>query len=184
MAAVAAAGTIVCHVLHERTQVGIAKRFIAMNTELGLLTIINPRGEGDCCTVLQWRLHLKPASLCCSIAVLWRSPETFLVWDDCFSVPRCMVRRRRPVSMSFCFLDDSGTHRVWEHCPRDVTELIEHEMDHLDGVLMSDYPEEPLETAFLKREQYLQDREKWDRELREFDKPSHPQQPRQRVMCI
>lgn len=61
------------------------------------------------------------------------SPETFELWDDCMSFPELLVRveRHRTCTVRYRDLD-------WnEHVERlsDLSELLQHECDHLDGIL-------------------------------------------------
>lgn len=94
-------------------QLGIAKRAIAINLGATPFEIINPE-------------------------VTWRSPEEFEVWDDCLSVPDYVVRVRRHRAISVRYIDRQGRSRHWQHLPADLSELIQHEIDHLDGVLMTE----------------------------------------------
>ena len=94
-------------------QIGIAKRLVAVNL-----------GEGTRCL-------LDPA-------VAWRSEETFTLWDDCMCFPELLVRVRRHRSVSVSFRDEEGRPRLWERVGRSVSELLQHELDHLDGVLALD----------------------------------------------
>ncbi len=73
--------------------------------------------------------------------ITWRSAETMDVWDDCLSVPGRLVRLRRHRSISLSYLDERGDRRHWEKLPADLSELVQHEIDHLDGVLMLDRAE-------------------------------------------
>jgi peptide deformylase len=90
-----------------------------------------------------------------------------------------MLDPLRHVSMTLSFMDDNGTRRVWERVPQAFSELLQHELDHLDGVLMSDEPEGDLQTAFLSREEYVRDRERWDKELLQPSPTRH-----KRVVCV
>lgn len=67
-----------------------------------------------------------------------KSAELFEMWDDCFSFPDLMVRLRRHVRVVIEHEDLEGArHRLEaEHA---LAELIQHEMDHLDGVLAVDH---------------------------------------------
>jgi threonine dehydratase/peptide deformylase len=67
----------------------------------------------------------------------WRSDETIELWDDCMSVPDRVVRVRRHRSISIRYLDEQGRPREWRRLPPDMSELLQHEIDHLDGVLMT-----------------------------------------------
>lgn len=70
--------------------------------------------------------------------ITWRSERLQPVWDDCFSLPGvCMaVMRHRSVSVRFRTLDNELVDLG--ELPPDLAELVQHEIDHLDGILMSD----------------------------------------------
>ena len=70
--------------------------------------------------------------------ITWRSKETFQVWDDCLSVPNSIVRVERHSSISVRYVDQQNRRHHWEHLPASMSELVQHEVDHLDGVLMTD----------------------------------------------
>jgi len=93
-------------------QIGIARRMIVIDLGAGAIALINPE-------------------------ITWRSEDTFLVWDDCFSVPGRLVRVRRDCSISLTYRDAQFRERVWRRLPPDLSELLQHEIDHLDGVLMT-----------------------------------------------
>ena len=95
------------------TQIGLARRFIALNLGEGPFTMFNPR-------------------------IVRTSGETFTLWDDCMSFPFLLVRVARDVSISIEFEDEQGGHRRWERLDRATSELLQHEIDHLDGVLALD----------------------------------------------
>ena len=97
-------------------QVGVMKRMVAMNLGGGPFILLNPE-------------------------ITWRSDPTFLVWDDCLSVPDVIVRVRRHSSISINYRDDQFRPRRWNHLPPDLAELVQHEIDHLNGVLMTDLAE-------------------------------------------
>jgi peptide deformylase len=66
-----------------------------------------------------------------------RSDETFELWDDCFSFPELMVRVRRNVRVAVSYDDEHGARRSLD-AERDLSELLQHEIDHLDGVLATE----------------------------------------------
>src|SRR5687767_14514817 len=70
--------------------------------------------------------------------IVWRSDDTFPVWDDCLSVPDILVRVRRHTSISLTYRDHRFRLRQWSRLPPDLSELVQHEVDHLDGVLMTE----------------------------------------------
>jgi peptide deformylase len=70
--------------------------------------------------------------------ITWRSAETFTLWDDCLSFPWLLVRVERASSISVRFVTEDGRTEHWQGLPRDLSELLQHEIDHLDGVLTLD----------------------------------------------
>ena len=95
-------------------QIGAAQRFIAANLGDGPFSIVNPE-------------------------ITWRSTETFTMWDDCMSFPSLLVRVRRHRSISVRFTTGEGECIVWEKLEPALSELLQHEIDHLDGVLAVDH---------------------------------------------
>jgi threonine dehydratase/peptide deformylase len=99
-------------------QIGLPRRIVMVDLGAGPFPVINPE-------------------------ITWRSDERFELWDDCFSVPDRLVRVRRHRSISLAFRDHALRPRVWRALPADLAELLQHEIDHLDGVLMVDRAIEP-----------------------------------------
>lgn len=65
--------------------------------------------------------------------------EDFTVWDDCFSIPNLLVRVSRAYRIKVRFQDEKGEWKTVD-LEGDAAELIQHEIDHLDGVLIVDRP--------------------------------------------
>jgi peptide deformylase len=93
-------------------QVGIGKRFVVMNLGSGPFALINPE-------------------------ITWQSEDEFEVWDDCLSIPDRVVRVKRRRSISVRYEDEDRRGRHWVRLPCDLAELVQHEVDHLDGILMT-----------------------------------------------
>jgi len=68
---------------------------------------------------------------------LWQSPEKFRLWDDCFSFPHLMVCVERSEKVLIQYSDQSGEAHTFE-AAGPISELVQHEMDHLDGILAID----------------------------------------------
>ena len=62
------------------------------------------------------------------------SEEEFELWDDCMSFPKLLVRVKRHQSLSLHYLNEHWQPQVWK-VEGAISELIQHEYDHLDGVL-------------------------------------------------
>jgi peptide deformylase len=89
-------------------QIGILKRLIYLNIEKPVV-IINPE-------------------------LFDLSPELIEVWDDCLCFPDLLVRVKRHKSCRIRFRDHKWNEHVWE-LTDDLSELLQHEFDHLEGIL-------------------------------------------------
>lgn len=94
-------------------QIGIAQRFIAVNLGRGTFFVVNP-------------------------VITWRSDATFTMWDDCMSFPDLLVRLARNESVSVDYVDEHGHAKSWNELDGAAAELLQHEIDHLDGILAVD----------------------------------------------
>jgi peptide deformylase len=65
------------------------------------------------------------------------SRETMELWDDCFSIPDLMVRVRRHVEVEVSYTDEHGSQRQMK-ASGGLSELLQHEIDHLNGILATD----------------------------------------------
>lgn len=63
-----------------------------------------------------------------------RGAEMIEVWDDCMSFPELLVKVRRQRVITVRFRDLRWNERRIEAAD-DLSELLQHEIDHLDGVL-------------------------------------------------
>jgi peptide deformylase len=94
-------------------QLGIPLRFIACRLGERAFTMVNPR-------------------------ITRRSRERFTLWDDCMSFPDLLVRVSRHASIDIEWTDESGARLTRTRLDRGLSELFQHELDHLDGVLAVD----------------------------------------------
>lgn len=83
--------------------------------------------------------------------IVWRSEETRPVWDDCMSVPGHIANVRRHASISLTYQNENGKTCHWHHLSASLAELIQHEVDHLDGLLMVDRIEHPEDLQPITR---------------------------------
>ena len=69
--------------------------------------------------------------------IIARSDDTLVVWDACLSflVIFCQVTRHRTITVRY-----QDTAGVWHEIAAegDLAELLQHEIDHLDGILAID----------------------------------------------
>ena len=67
----------------------------------------------------------------------WQSGEKFQLWDDCFSFPGLLVRLERAVAVRVRYWNEAGgVERI--EAKGAFSELLQHEIDHLDGILAVD----------------------------------------------
>jgi peptide deformylase len=83
----------------------------------------------------------------------WMSEEQFEMWDDCFSFPNLMVRLRRSRRVRLSYHDRAGEKQQIE-AEDDFAELLQHEMDHLEGILSVDRAM-CLRDSLMTRNEYL-----------------------------
>ena len=99
------------------------------------------------------RLPGEPIWALVNPVVVARSAETYRVWDACLSF-LCIfmqVERHRTVTVRYSDLDGVG-HEVHAGAARDLSELLQHELDHLDGILCLDRV--PDLTSVCTREEF------------------------------
>ncbi|MCU0392399.1 MAG: peptide deformylase [Thermoflexibacter sp.] len=89
-------------------QLGIMKRLIYMNIDKPVV-FINPEFSN-------------------------LSQEMFEMWDDCMSFPHLLVKVKRHYSLTINYLDENFTPQSWD-MEGALSELLQHEYDHLEGVL-------------------------------------------------
>jgi len=111
-------------------QIAIPRRFIALDLGDGPRTLINP-------------------------VIVWRSDATFKLWDDCMCFPDLLVRVERAAAITVAYTDDDGAARSMGPLDRALSELLQHEIDHLDGVLALDRADGP--GAIISREAHAAD---------------------------
>jgi peptide deformylase len=82
----------------------------------------------------------------------WQSEEKFELWDDCFSFPDLLVRLKRSLAVRVRYWNEVGEAVVLE-AQGPFAELLQHEIDHLDGILAVDRALD--RESLCTREEYL-----------------------------
>jgi peptide deformylase len=67
----------------------------------------------------------------------FQSDEKFCLWDDCFSFPNLLVWLERSQRVRIRYVDEGGNLQKLD-AEGPFSELLQHEIDHLDGVLAVD----------------------------------------------
>jgi peptide deformylase len=94
-------------------QIGICKQIIALNLGKGPFVLVNPE-------------------------IVFASTEKFTLWDDCMSFPDLLVRVERSRQIRVVYQNESGERREWPDVGQAASELLQHEIDHLNGILAID----------------------------------------------
>ena len=89
-------------------QIGVMKRLVVMNVDKPI-TIYNPE-LFDC------------------------SEAMMELWDDCMSFPDLHIWLRRHAQCKMRFMNAEWQEEIW-HLEGGLSELMQHEIDHLDGIL-------------------------------------------------
>ncbi len=79
-------------------------------------------------------IHLDRPIVVVNPALKELSEEKFELWDDCMCFPNLLVRVKRHASLTLEYVDAAWRPQEWR-VQGDLSELIQHEYDHLDGVL-------------------------------------------------
>ncbi len=115
-------------------QIGVAKRVVVMDVsekdeEPAPLRLINPE-------------------------ILWTSEDLVTAQEGCLSVPEQYAEVTRPADVKIAYLDQTGTRRELQ-ADGILAVCIQHEIDHLDGVLFTDH------LSTLKRNMIMRKVAKW-----------------------
>ncbi len=89
-------------------QIGLSKRIIALNIDQPEV-IINP-------------------------VLSNLSTEMMELWDDCMSFPNLLVKVQRHKKLTLTYFNINWQKQI-RHLKNDMAELIQHEYDHLEGIL-------------------------------------------------
>jgi len=82
----------------------------------------------------------------------FQSESKFRLWDDCFSFPDLLVYLERSGRVIVRYEDEEGQARRLEAAGA-LSELLQHEIDHLDGVLAVDRALD--RNSFCTRQEYV-----------------------------
>ncbi|MDR0304165.1 MAG: peptide deformylase [Chitinispirillales bacterium] len=80
--------------------------------------------------------------------IIWTSQETQTDSEGCLSIPDIRAAVNRPLSISVSAFSTNGEQISLEKISGFFARIIQHEMDHLDGILFTDKID-PLKRALL-----------------------------------
>lgn len=108
-------------------QIGVLKKVIYVHMPQRSFAIINPQ-------------------------IIDRSDDKFEVWDSCFSFNVAffiLTERNKSITVKYQTQDGEGVEEIFTG---DLSELLQHEIDHLHGILATDYLREKHQ--IIMREEY------------------------------
>lgn len=70
--------------------------------------------------------------------IKWHSDDACDMEEGCLSIPGKYIELRRPTKISVNFQDLSGKYKKWKLKSWEAR-VVQHEIDHLNGMLMTDY---------------------------------------------
>ena len=70
--------------------------------------------------------------------ILWRSEETTEYEEGCLSIPEVFDKVVRPAEVRVAYMDLDGSEQEM-HCTGLLATCIQHEIDHINGVLFIDH---------------------------------------------
>jgi peptide deformylase len=82
--------------------------------------------------------------------ILWRSDESELLEEGCLSLPEQFAEVRRAKAVRVRHLDETGAERLIE-AEGLLARCLQHELDHLDGILFVDHLSRLKRDMILRR---------------------------------
>ena len=87
--------------------------------------------------------------------IIWESEETSVYQEGCLSIPEQYADVERPAEVGMRYMDENGeTHEI--EADGLLATCIQHEIDHLDGILFTDYLSALKRNMIIKKVQKLQ----------------------------
>ena len=98
--------------------------------------------------------------------IIEHSEEKMSLWDDCFSIEGKMIRLERYKTVTVKFVNDQGDDKIWR-CEEALSELLQHEIDHLNGILAIDrvLPDLTDCKSIIDRTEWLRDQDFYNKHV-------------------
>ena len=116
-------------------QIGVPKRVIVMDLE--------QKEDGKKTAKKNWRVFINPK-------ILWASDELATYEEGCLSVPEIYDDVERPARIRAEYLDQEGK-RIEIEADGMLATCLQHEMDHLEGILFIDHLSKLKRSMLLKK---------------------------------
>lgn len=99
-------------------------------------------------------IHIDEPVAMINPVIIKQSKRLFSLWDDCFSFPNLLVKVKRNQKIVVRYHDEMGKRHTLK-VEGSLSELLQHEIDHINGILALDRAIDSMHIVF--RSEY----EKW-----------------------
>lgn len=124
-------------------QVGVAERILVIDLQPEADDTPEDAKPEDIVRVKQPRVFINPE-------IVWESPELSVYQEGCLSVPEMFADVQRPARIRVKWLDEQGAAHE-EELDGLLATCLQHEMDHLNGVLFIDHLSKLKRDMLLKK---------------------------------
>ena len=120
--------TDMCDAMYEEDGIGLAAPQIGINKRV---IIVDETTEE----------HGRYTHLMVNPKITWKSKEEVVIDEGCLSVPDQNGEVSRPKEIKVTFQNKDGKYKKWK-LDGLAARVVQHEVDHLDGILFVDYLKE------------------------------------------
>jgi peptide deformylase len=124
-------------------QLGVAERILVIDLQPEADDTPEDAKPEDIVRVKQPRVFINPE-------IVWESPELSVYQEGCLSVPEMFADVQRPARIRVKWLDEQGAAHE-EELDGLLATCLQHEMDHLNGVLFIDHLSKLKRDMLLKK---------------------------------
>jgi peptide deformylase len=124
-------------------QVGVPERILVIDLQPEADDTPEDAKPEDIVRVKQPRVFINPE-------IVWESPELSVYQEGCLSVPEMFADVQRPARVRVTWLDEQGAAHE-EEIDGLLATCLQHEMDHLNGVLFIDHLSKLKRDMLLKK---------------------------------
>jgi len=124
-------------------QVGVPERILVIDLQPEADDTPEDAKPEDIVRVKQPRVFINPE-------IVWESPELSIYQEGCLSVPEMFADVQRPARVRVTWLDEQGAAHE-EEIDGLLATCLQHEMDHLNGVLFIDHLSKLKRDMLLKK---------------------------------
>lgn len=117
--------------MYDAPGIGLAACQIGVLKRMFVLDVAERENEEDECVEREPMVFINPE-------ITWSSEETSVYQEGCLSIPGIYEDVERPSQVRVSFLDRDGKQQEINASGLLAT-CVQHELDHLDGVLFIDY---------------------------------------------